>query len=310
MNFHYKNNQFKILQLTDVHFTDDCADDKKTTLLMDRLIQMEKPDLIVLTGDFLTGEENVRYAATGLKPLTDSGIPWCFVFGNHDTEYGEKYAALTNELFTLPGCVQFKTASDIDGMSNYTLKLYDNNEKLSWVFFMMDSNAYNANPRVGGYDFIHFSQINWYRNKIHHYHSMNSEFGALAFFHIPLPEYNRVWERAVCYGEKNETVCCPEQNSGLFSSMVESGHMRGVFVGHDHINDYWGELFGIRLCYGRATGYNTYGKDNFLRGARIITLDNPNTYAFQTHIRLSDLSLVKQQKKHMPAFTGKEEYHI
>ncbi|WP_349829018.1 hypothetical protein [Brevibacterium litoralis] len=61
--------------------------------------------------------------------------------------------------------------------------------------------------------------------------------------------------------------------------------MRGVFVGHDHINTYVGNYFGVEvgnyfgveLGYGPGTGYGTYrlgGADQHrLRGARVFELD-------------------------------------
>ena len=73
----------------------------------------------------------------------------------------------------------------------------------------------------------------------------------------------------------------------------------GTFVGHDHVNDYFGDLHGIRLCYGRASGYNTYGRDRFLRGARVIRL-REGERQFQTWLRLSDGSLVSEQPEHRP----------
>ncbi|MGG4142508.1 hypothetical protein ABEW34_05195 [Paenibacillus algorifonticola] len=92
---------------------------------------------------------------------------------------------------------------------------------------------------------------------------------SLAFFHLPLPEYNEVWNYHSCYGHNYEGMGCPNVNSGLFAAFLEMSDVRGVFVGHDHINDFWGELHGIRLHYGRAIGYNSYGKEGFARGARI-----------------------------------------
>ncbi|WP_310190154.1 hypothetical protein [Bacillus sp. 3255] len=94
----------------------------------------------------------------------------------------------------------------------------------------------------------------------------------LAFFHIPLPEYKEVWVLGNCRGNKFEEICCAKIKSGLFSVMLERGDVVGTFVGHDCINDYCGDLHGIQLCYGRATGFNTYGKDGFQRGDRIIRL--------------------------------------
>ena len=81
--------------------------------------------------------------------------------------------------------------------------------------------------------------------------------------------------------------------------MLEMGDVKGVFVGHDHINDYYGDLYGIKLCYGRGTGFNTYGKENFLHGARIIRLKE-NEQEFESWLRLEDGSVMGQQVEHLP----------
>ena len=97
---------------------------------------------------------------------------------------------------------------------------------------------------------------------------------------------------------KFERVCCPEVNTGLFAAMLERGDVMGTFAGHDHINDYWG-AHGIRLCYGRATGYGTYGREGMLRGARVIRL-HEGQRQFDTWITLSDGSQIREQEKHEP----------
>jgi hypothetical protein len=56
----------------------------------------------------------------------------------------------------------------------------------------------------------------------------------------------------------------------MFHAMIESGDVMGVFVGHDHDNDYIGQEYGIALAYGRVSGYDAYG--DLERGARIIEL--------------------------------------
>jgi hypothetical protein len=65
---------------------------------------------------------------------------------------------------------------------------------------------------------------------------------------------------------------CSIVNSGLFSAFLKMKDVKGTFVGHDHVNDYWGQFHGLQLCYGKATGYNGYGKERFQRGARVIQL--------------------------------------
>jgi len=146
-------------------------------------------------------------------------------------------------------------------------------------------------PGIVGYDYVRTGQIEWYRKTIKELGVSNRDFASLVFLHIPLPEYKEVWENKNCIGNKLEEVCCSAVNSGFFTTLLEEGHTRGVFAGHDHINDYIGDLHGIQLGYGRATGYNTYGRDGFLRGARIILLDERKKDSFETYLRLEDGSI-------------------
>lgn len=86
---------------------------------------------------------------------------------------------------------------------------------------------------------------------------------------------------------KNEKVFSARVNSGLFSAMLAQGDVMATFCGHDHINDFWGEMYGIRLHYGRATGFNTYGKEGFLRGACVI--NSWSDWSMDELLRKSDL---------------------
>jgi hypothetical protein len=52
--------------------------------------------------------------------------------------------------------------------------------------------------------------------------------------------------------------------------MVEAGDVKGVFTGHDHLNDFCGELTGIQLCYAGGFGYHAYGKAGWSRRARVV----------------------------------------
>ena len=40
---------------------------------------------------------------------------------------------------------------------------------------------------------------------------------------------------------------------------MHRGDVRGVYVGHDHVNTYDGDYYGVRLGYGPGTGFGTYG---------------------------------------------------
>ena len=56
-----EDGSFRILQLTDIHYTEDDERDHRTVALMRDLISREKPDFIITTGDTVYGEKNMEY---------------------------------------------------------------------------------------------------------------------------------------------------------------------------------------------------------------------------------------------------------
>ena len=151
----------------------------------------------------------------------------------------------------------------------------------------MDSHYYSSLKDVDGYAWLTFGQILWYRDQSAAYTAQNGgkPYPALAFFHIPLPEYNEAAanENAILRGTRMEKACAPKLNTGMFAAMKEAGDVMGVFVGHDHVNDYAVMWKNILLAYGRFTGGNTE-YNHLPNGARIIVL-NEGSRRFVTWIR-------------------------
>lgn len=291
---------FHIMQLTDLHVTNDDDDDHKTVELMRNLIRWEKPNLVVITGDTVYGERNLELLSKALLPVTESGIPWTFLFGNHDVEFHSNREELFREVQKLPGCVAYDADPSISGCGNHMLEVRDRNGRLSWVVAGLDSGGYNPMKQVGGYAYIDAGQIRWYQAAMKRYEAEAADFAALTFMHMALPEYHELWDMETCYGEKNEGLGCPRINSGFFAAMLEEGHTRGLFVGHDHVNDFMGSLYGIVLGYGRASGYGGYGKRGYLRGARMFVLNENDKERFITYLRLEDESVVTKRPPHRP----------
>jgi hypothetical protein len=72
----------------------------------------------------------------------------------------------------------------------------------------------------------------------------------------------------------------------MFAAMLEKGDVMGMFVGHDHVNDYIFNYYGIALTYGRFSGSkNVYG--DLTSGVRMIELTE-GQQSFDTWIRLDD----------------------
>jgi len=292
---------FKIVQFTDLHWENGGEDDLKTKYLMENILEKENPDLVVLTGDLIYSpncDTPADSLCDVLEPINRKGVQWAAVYGNHDTEVGVTKKELLDVQQQSPLCLTKE--GNVSGVGNYQLHIYGANEdQIKWSLFFLDSGMMNTNEQIGGYDYIKRDQIDWYVKQSQATKKQHGACPELMFFHIPIPEFQEVWKIGNCYGDKHETVCSPKVNSGLFSAMQELHTVKGVFVGHDHINDYHGNLYGIQLCYGRATGYNTYGKEGFPRGARVIHL-HEGSDEFETYIRLDDHSVIRYEDEHMP----------
>lgn len=281
---------FKIVQFTDLHYI---ADDPRADIALERMAEVldaERPDLVMITGDLIFGKPADASLRRVLDVVASRKYPFAVTFGNHDDELGLSRQQLLDIILTYPGNLT-ATTPGLPGVTNYTLpvKSHDGTRDAE-ILYVLDSHSRCKLPGVGGYDYIKPAQIDWYRTVSDAYTRANGgvPVPSLAFFHIALPEYAQAAadQAAVLHGFRKEKVCSPKLNSGLFLAMKEKGDVNGIFVGHDHDNDYAVMWNGILLAYGRYTGGNTV-YNNLTNGARIITLTEGRP-GFTTWIRLKD----------------------
>jgi hypothetical protein len=295
---------FTIIQFADTHFKNGEVADEQTAALMAAVLDAEQPDLVVFTGDMIDGRPSrdpLAAVQRAIAPVAARGLPWAAVFGNHDDEGTLDRTALLAVMQSLPGCLAEAGPTGVSGVGNYVLPvLAAQSDHPAATLYFIDSNSYSETALLG-YGWIRRDQIAWYLAEAQTRRAQNqgAPLPALAFFHIPLPEYNEVWDLYECFGEKYEGVCAPRINSGFFAALHEAGDVIGTFAGHDHVNDFVGDLHGIRLCYGRGSGYNTYGREGFARGARVIRLAE-GMRDFTTWLRLEGGEQVTVQPRHEP----------
>ncbi|MFC5406992.1 metallophosphoesterase family protein [Cohnella soli] len=295
---------FTIVQFTDVHWKNGDGKDARTKSLMARIIAEEKPDLVVFTGDVIDSlhcADPYRSFRDAVGVASESGIPWAAVFGNHDSEGKTSREELMSVQTSIAGTIAEYGPSDIGGVGNFVRTLVGRDGSSAAALYFLDSGAYSELPHVPGYGWFQRSQAEWVRKKAGVLQADNGgrPLPSLAFFHIPLPEYRDVWDRQTCFGKRYEKVQAPRLNTGMFSALEQAGGVMGTFCGHDHVNDYEGTLYGVRLCYGRATGYNTYGRWRFRRGARLIRM-REGSESFETWLRLDNGDKIESQRKHSP----------
>lgn len=291
-----KDGKFKIVQFTDVHYI---YNNPKSAISIERInevLDAEKPDLVLFTGDIIYGQPAEEGMRTVLDLASKRKIPFGVTFGNHDNEQGLSRAQLLDIIKSIPYNLT-DSVEGVSGASNYILpvKSSDGNKDAT-VLYCIDSHSYSQIKGVGGYDYIKFDQIQWYRENSAKYTKQNGGIPvpSLAFFHIALPEYNQAAsdETAILIGTRKEKACAPQLNTGLFASMKEMGDIQGVFVGHDHDDDYAVYWKGILLAYGRYTGGDTV-YNNLTNGARVIEMTEGEK-GFTTWIRLKDNEIINK----------------
>lgn len=304
----FNDGRFRVMQLTDLHLADlgrqgDKDVNDSTFSLIHTLAEEEKPDIIVLTGDNVWGAASADSLWTALGACLEStGVPYAFTFGNHDGENSLGNAEIFHRFIEpLPNNLTF----DVDGLSgvgNCDLPVMSSDSsRVAWVLYLLDSHNYRKDRSFGYYDFIKHDQVDWHRAKADEYQAANNgvTVPSLMFFHIPLWEFESVRWSYPHVGNSFEGVIGSNVNSGLFSSILDKGDVVGVFVGHDHNNDFFINAAGnIMLAYGRKTGYMPAYTEVLDRGVRIIDLKEDER-AFTTRIR--DL-----KGSHFPYFFAKK----
>lgn len=290
-NLHYnKDGKFKIVQFTDVHYIYQDPRSSISIECIHDVLDAEKPELIIFTGDLIYGKPADKSMSYLLEEVSKHKIPFAVTFGNHDDELGMTREELYQLIKQIPYNVT-STTPGISGVTNYILPVSScHTDSVAQVLYLFDSNSYSQINGVKGYAFIDFNQIQWYCEQSKKFTAQNQDtpVPSLAFFHIPLPEYNQAsqTEQAPVFGIRKERACSSQLNSGLFAAMKKMGDIQGVFVGHDHDNDYAVMWHDILLAYGRYTGGNTV-YNNLPNGARVIELTEGKP-GFRTWIRLKN----------------------
>lgn len=304
-----KNGTFKIAQFTDMHYVPGNPKSDTTLLMLEKVLDAEKPDLALFTGDIVTSTEVKKGWDTLTKFAIERGIPFAVTFGNHDDEHGVSRSELAYLITNYPFNVNSVLEDGLQATLNNVLPVYGSkqNMKVQSAIYLIDSQSYSTISGVGGYGWITTETIDWYKKQSMKLTLKNNlqPVPSVAFFHIPLPEYRTAFDdpKNVRYGVRQEKECAPELNSGMFLSMKKMRDVMGVFTGHDHVNDYIVDYYGIALAYGCFSGWKTTYTPE-INGARIIELKEGER-AFNTWIHLLD-GTVKQQVAYPQDFKKEE----
>ncbi len=267
-----ESGSFRILQVTDLHYAFYEEEGKirpelrcaETNLMMEILIAQTKPDLLMVTGDVWPENEDelgVHYMRYAISRFEKLGVPWAFVWGNHDRV--SDYPAAHKELAAARNSLYRGAAGD----GNYTIDIVRPNGTRAWQLVCLNSKM----------DSMGQEQQAWMKTLVAR---DKAPVPRMAFFHVPLKQYEGIWTSGVATGFRSEQACTASEDGSTLPVFRAIG-VKATFCGHDHINDYSGVVDGVELVYGRCTGSIAYGTPHLPKGGKLITLNlRKGTYAW------------------------------
>ena len=300
----------RVMQLADLHWSIN-TDYKAEERYLSALVKEVDPDIIVSTGDNVLGGDATTYSELfafldSLKKNDGTPIYWASVWGNHDRSgiYNPDYPSdlqlnYAKEKEYVYGndykhhCFYSCPDDKVFGRSNFVFSLTDG-EKTIWRLFGIDTNTdtYKDNRYV--YDNIHVDQIEWFKEE-----AKTAEVPSLTFLHIPLWETYYAYDASVkgelapgTYGgeirESPFTAGPLEESTGQpgiyladdksdFFQAAKSAGVKGIFSGHDHINDFYALYEDVLIAYGLKSGNGLYS-DNDMIGAAYMDIHKDGSF--------------------------------
>lgn len=253
-----KDGRFKILQVSDLHLSTGigtcrepeppghnggrCDADTRTLEFVGKVLDQEKPDMVVLSGDQVNGE-TAPDAQSAIFKFADlfikRQIPYATIYGNHDDEGSLSRSAMMSLTESLPFSVSSAGPNTIAGVGNYYVEVLasGSSKHSAMTLYFVDSHGYSPDEsKFKGYDWIKPDQIRWFEDTSRtlkdtdahkHYPLIRVN---MAFIHIPLPEYRDEGPGAPGAeifgwkdGETKESSTAPGHNSHFRDSLVNEG---------------------------------------------------------------------------------------
>ena len=229
--------EFKVMQITDIHLGGgflSVGKDKKAMNSIAAMINEEKPDLVIVTGDisfavpYISGTTNNKYAHSMFKRFMENlGVYWTVALGNHDSESYNYYdRESVRKMYTdenLEYCL-FSSYGELSGEGNHSINVKNSKGFITETFYMIDTHSYTEEDPLGvkwDYDCIKEDQINWYKNTVEANNAYNESIyntlaeeekdtyaellapKSLMFMHIPLKEVKYAYDEFIANNREN-----------------------------------------------------------------------------------------------------------
>ena len=324
-----ENGKLKILHIADTHLNYDKHFDASVWVIAEAC-DVEKPDLVVLTGDNTHPNEDpekTKKLINALMNIFESRkIPVAVTFGNHDSEGGPMTREDIMEYYQTFSCViSTDNSENFKNCATFNVPvLASDSDKVNFNLWVFDSGDYDEDePRH--YDRVRTEQIEWYKETAAKLKKENGgeTVNSVVFQHIIVPEIYDVLKKSnskqpyaikhiyneeefymfdseqVNYGTLNEKPCPGYYNDGQFDALVDTGDVLAMFTGHDHTNAFGVRNQNIDIYTSPMTRYKGLAYTTQY-GYRVVEIDENDTSTYETRVErlydVFDFSYIKTAK--------------
>ncbi|EEA22062.1 hypothetical protein EYB25_006705 [Talaromyces marneffei] len=270
---------FQISIFSDLHYgeAEDLdwgpQQDINSTRVMNSILDNESPQLVVLNGDLITGENTFKansshYLDQIVAPLVGRNLYWACTYGNHDSQFNLSRRDIFTREKRYPNSLTQSMVPPFSyesGVSNYYLPVYSADKKdktpkvILWFFDSRGGYEFQSVDKNGNGipidDFVDQSVVDWFTKTRDHLNKVHRKtIPSLAFFHIPVTAMLAFQETP---GPKSHTepginddvpLAGQGPSDGSFNytgkdkpfmkALVETEGLIATISGHDHGNDW------------------------------------------------------------------------
>ncbi|KAI2991147.1 hypothetical protein CBS147482_9075 [Aspergillus niger] len=202
------NGTFQLTVFEDLHYgeAEDTdwgpEQDVESRTVINTVLDHESPQLVILNGDLITGEDTFLSNATDyvdeiVAPLVQRNLLWASTYGNHDSDYNLSRNAILDRERTYPNSLTTSMVlGKLAGVSNYYLPVYPSDASQStpavilWFFDSRGGNYYQeleGGSEVPQPCWVDQSVVSWF---VETNANLTAQYGrvvpSLAFYHIPV----------------------------------------------------------------------------------------------------------------------------
>jgi predicted MPP superfamily phosphohydrolase len=298
-----RENEFKVLQISDLHFSSnfgickdqvekqvECKADSKTLNFIHQVLDYEKPQLVVITGDILDGQNTFDYQTALLKalsPMITRSIPFAVALGENDFNKFVSRDEIVEFIASLPESVMVRDTEDryIQNVTNYALPVFEG-DIVTGAIYILDIFNESSEPvsTILQRSFKSLKQ----KPKL-----------SIEFQHLPIQEYRPKGAFAIVgsYNEKHKLK--KSKTDGNTRRALSDIGVQVMSVGSEHTNDCCikgraegDSLRELWMCFGGSVGEGAYGDSKQDRRVRLFRMNSQNNDITTWKRRQSDSATV------------------